>query len=505
MPDYWETHYGLDPCDPCDASSNADSDALTNLQEYQNGTDPTDEDTDDDDMDDGWEVDESFNPLDATDAVQDFDSDSYSNVCEYLHNTEPDDLNSVPTTNVTIDVPDDAGSIQSAIDASIDGDVIEVQEGTYYETIDVGGKIITLQGTDPNDWDNVAATIIDANDMGTAVTFAGTEDPNCLLKGFTITGGNYGSAIDSGLVGYWKLDSDPNDSTDNSRDGTINGNPVWDPNGYIDGALDFDGTDDYVEIEGFQGVTRKQARTCTAWIKTTTEGDIIFWGDTSGSIWLFWIDGSGRIGITTFTGYKKSNADFRDNQWHHVAVVWTEDFGPNTDDIKLYVDGEELTDTVVSSGAINTNRASNVRIGVLDPAPGGNHRWFNGRIDDVRIYDRALSTAEITKLYRSGGGINGNNTQAGISYCMITDNSAGHFGGGIKNCLGTIRNCVIAHNTAGAQGGGLDNCGDVTSCTIADNTAPLGGALADCAGAVTNCIIWDNGNNPSANSSNPNH
>lgn len=78
MPDYWETHYGLDPCDPSDTDSDDDSDILTNLQEYQNGTNPIDSDSDSDGMDDGWELDETFDPLNATDASQDFDNDDYS-------------------------------------------------------------------------------------------------------------------------------------------------------------------------------------------------------------------------------------------------------------------------------------------------------------------------------------------------------------------------------------------------------------------------------------------
>jgi len=425
-------------------------------------------------------------------------------VCEYLHDTEPDDPNSIPTTNITITVPDDVDSIQAAIDASIDGDVIEVQEGTYYETINFGGRSIILQSTDPNDWEVVAATIINANDMGTAVTFAGTEDPNCLLSGLTITGGNYGSALDSGLVGFWKLNGDPNDSSGNGRDGILHSNPQWDPNGYIDGALDFDGTDDYVEMIGFKGVTHKHARTCAAWIKTTTDGEIVSWGqDENGiNIWLFLVNGNGKLMMRNWPGKITGSIVVNTGDWVHVAAVLEDVATPTTDNIKFYVNGKLDEDAVVDTPVENINTGSNmnVKIGVLKEDYAN---WFNGLIDDVRIYDRALTDTEIRRLYGSGGGIAGNNTQAAVSKCVVKENIAAHDGGGIKSCLGSIRNCVIAHNTAGAQGGGLDNCGDVTNCTIADNTAPLVGALADCAGTVTNCIIWSNGNNPSANSSNP--
>jgi RHS repeat-associated protein len=515
MPDYWEVHYDLDPNNPSDAGNHDDNDDLTNLQEYQNGTNPIDSDSDSDGMDDSWELDEAFDPLDATDASQDFDNDEYSNVCEYLHGTEPDDPNSIPTTNITIVVPDDVDSIQSAIDASIDGDMIEVRQGTFYETIDFKGNSVTLQSTDPNDWDVVAATIIDANDMAAAVTFEGTEDPNCLLKGFTITGGNYGSTLDSGLVGFWKLDGDPNDSSGNGRDGTLHSNPQWDPNGYIGGALDFDGTDDYVEIIGFKGVTHKHARTCAAWIKTDTGGDIISWGEDENdiNIWLFYVSDN-KLRVVTWPGDIIGSIVVNTGDWVHVAAVLEDVATPTTNNIKLYINGQLDENAIVTETAdINTGSNMNVKIGVLmETYP----RYFNGLIDDVWIYDRALSATEIRRLYGSGGGIAGNGTQAGISKCVITentashdgggakdlagsitdcfiyDNSAGSYGGGLSNCSGIIKNSVIADNTASDFSGGLDYCGTIVNCTVVGNTAASGGGLVDC-DSITNCIIWDNG------------
>ncbi len=84
-----------------------------------------------------------------------------------------------------------AGAISDS-DTS-DGDTIEVQPGTYEEMIDFGGKAITLTSSDADDWDVVAATVIDANSLGDAVTFDTSEDANSVLTGFTITGAD-GSA-----------------------------------------------------------------------------------------------------------------------------------------------------------------------------------------------------------------------------------------------------------------------------------------------------------------------
>jgi hypothetical protein len=65
MTDRWELQHGLNPLDPTDANGDLDSDSLTNLQEYEIGTDPGLSDSDLDGIPDGWEVSMGFNPLDS--------------------------------------------------------------------------------------------------------------------------------------------------------------------------------------------------------------------------------------------------------------------------------------------------------------------------------------------------------------------------------------------------------------------------------------------------------
>ncbi len=89
-------------------------------------------------------------------------------------------------------VPGEYSTIQGAIEDCNDGDMVIVSPGTYYENINFLGKDITVTGTEPENWDIVAATIIDGNNSGSVVTFANGETNEAILKGFTITGG-YGS------------------------------------------------------------------------------------------------------------------------------------------------------------------------------------------------------------------------------------------------------------------------------------------------------------------------
>ncbi|MHC4572693.1 MAG: S8 family serine peptidase [Planctomycetota bacterium] len=83
-------------------------------------------------------------------------------------------------------------SIQEAIDDANDSanETIEVGPGTYYETIDFDGNAVRVRSVDPNDWELVAATIIDADGSGTIVLFESGEDCNSILAGLTVTDGD---------------------------------------------------------------------------------------------------------------------------------------------------------------------------------------------------------------------------------------------------------------------------------------------------------------------------
>ncbi|MFZ0033784.1 MAG: LamG domain-containing protein, partial [Sedimentisphaerales bacterium] len=81
------------------------------------------------------------------------------------------------------------------------------------------------------------------------------------------------------------------------------------------------------------------------------------------------------------------------NVWHHVAGTY------DGNEVKLYIDGV-LKATTAHSGTIGTN-TYNVNIGTNSQYP---ERLYNGLIDDVRIYDKALSQAEIASIMAGGLG-----------------------------------------------------------------------------------------------------
>jgi len=228
----------------------------------------------------------------------------------------------------------------------------------------------------------------------------------CLVLGTIAQGKDKPITLDTdpNLAGWWKLDEVSGktaaDSSKHNRKGTLNEGMSFEKDsasGRVGKALKFDGGDGYVEITKYKGVTGTRPRSVAAWIKTTeSNGEILSWGlDDYGKMFTFgFIRGRERIGVTPNGGYLYINDETDDDQWHHVAVVVEEAELPNLhDDVKLYKDGEpaEIHDIgLLDLWPIDTGSDLDVRIG----------RGFKGLIDDVRIYDRALSEDEINALFK---------------------------------------------------------------------------------------------------------
>jgi hypothetical protein len=323
-------------------------------------------------------------------------------------------------------------SIQQAINDASDGDEIVISPGIYQylENIDFKGKNITVRSTDPNDSAVVTATVINGGHRGPVVTVSGTQETDCLLAGLTILGGTVGVSchggyltirnctiesngpsavefwegyepriIDCAIVGYvhdrrllahWTLDETEGTTAHDSagiHDGTLNGDPQWEPvNGNVDGALQFDGTDDYVSTTSVLDPA-VVLFSVFAWIKGGAPGQVVI-SQTGGENWLLADPSEGKLmtmllapGGGRFAPQPLiSEIIITDGNWHRVGFVW------DSSDRILYIDDVEVArDTQI--GLVSSEGGLYLGAG-KDLEPGS---FFSGLIDDVRIYNRAVT------------------------------------------------------------------------------------------------------------------
>ncbi len=196
-------------------------------------------------------------------------------------------------------------------------------------------------------------------------------------------------------VAWWKLDETSGiiaaDFIGDANGILMNG-PIW-TDGIIDGGLSFDGIDDYLEIPGYKGIPGGASRTCMAWIKTIQPTDeIISWGeDYTGGRWVIRVNEGGQLRAEVQGGNIIGTTVINDGSWHHIAVVLEDDGSPDVNEAKLYVDGNLETISSSADEPIHTGSYQNVQIGMYYTG----ERYFEGLIDDVRIYDQVLSESEI--------------------------------------------------------------------------------------------------------------
>jgi parallel beta-helix repeat protein len=212
-------------------------------------------------------------------------------------------------------------------------------------------------------------------------------------------------------IAHWKLDEGAGTTAYDSageNDGTLVNGPQW-TTGQIDGALSFDGGNDYVEVADSTSLDIVDEITIAAWVyKMTSSGAIAM--KKEGNCLQYGFDlyqdrlsfhyrtqcGSGIPYQHTY----KSDSGISSNTWHHVAVRY--ESGDSTS-AALYLDGVEIPGSWTPLGDGTGQMASMpsyLTIGrtVTDGGTPQNH--FKGMIDDVRIYDSALSAEEIQQFYQ---------------------------------------------------------------------------------------------------------
>lgn len=232
-------------------------------------------------------------------------------------------------------------------------------------------------------------------------------------------------SLNSGLVGYWSFDGDDMkgigiggtalDKSGNGNDGILSGTAPG-PTATIGKrgqGMIFDGTDDYVNCgsgASLDDLHTTGGLTISAWIKPETAGEgelgrILDKDSNFSGYWHLDVYGNNSKALqflkdgSTDLLARSSNGVISFNKWQYVAVSW--DGSTTAANAHIYVNGVETGYAVQTDGVgFLSDSSLATRIAANGAATAG--FAFDGSLDEVRIYNRALSADEIGRLYRMG-------------------------------------------------------------------------------------------------------
>ncbi|HWY29583.1 MAG TPA: LamG-like jellyroll fold domain-containing protein [Candidatus Acidoferrum sp.] len=222
----------------------------------------------------------------------------------------------------------------------------------------------------------------------------GISDQQLIANTFTV-------ATDE--IGYWPLDATSGtvavDATGNGYNGTVYG-ATWNPNGKVNGCLSFNGVNNYVQIPN----PVSNDFSIVFWVKTTqATGGTGQWYNGTGLVDGDYPGGANDFG-TALVGNKLafgvgnpdatilSTSPINDGNWHQCVATRVQSTGV----ISLYVDGNlQATGT---GNANSLNASASLAFGQIESGGG----YFNGSLDEIEIFNRALGNNEVNALYNNG-------------------------------------------------------------------------------------------------------
>ena len=220
------------------------------------------------------------------------------------------------------------------------------------------------------------------------------------------------AGINDGMVAYYPFNGNAKDASGNGNHGMVYGAALTSGrNGDIDGAYSFDGANDYIEVADSNDLDLTTALTISAWVKVNSYSGLA-WGANRPNIVskgyniyepyrLELINEAiNNQGIALFI----SNADYYrewpaimgtipvPGVWTHIAVTYA--LGVT----KFYINGSLIGTSIAPSITTLKTTTSSLYIGARSPFSNAPN-VLNGALDDVCIYNRALSVAEVQQLY----------------------------------------------------------------------------------------------------------
>lgn len=206
----------------------------------------------------------------------------------------------------------------------------------------------------------------------------------------------------NGLVGYWPFNGNANDESGNGHNGTVTGAVLTsDRYGKNNAAYYFDGTSDYIYITNSSLVSGSYV-SISMWVFTDGTGagfPIISGNQNDYNIFikndstLVWIVTNSPSDSSPTSSHTTKYGFLPPNQWNHIVLNYD---GSN---LKMYINNK-LSQSIPATGQIYTPQSDYLAFGIyyLNGSPNGTTS-YKGKLDDVRIYNHALSSSEISALY----------------------------------------------------------------------------------------------------------
>jgi hypothetical protein len=218
----------------------------------------------------------------------------------------------------------------------------------------------------------------------------------------TITSAQVPSYVPSnGLVGWWPFNGNANDESGNGFNGVPSGaNLTSDRFGNLNQAYSFDGIDDYIEISNYSDTLT--GLSISIWFNQTISGHFIDFGNeilggSNSFTNRFDINDYGNIGQVTFSfDYSYGTTapqNYVSNGWNHLVATWD---GTN---MKVIVNNNLLSSNTSSVNEIRIFQSDIKKFGSRYQQLPPNQVNYGGKLDDIGIWDRALTQQEITDLY----------------------------------------------------------------------------------------------------------
>ena len=204
--------------------------------------------------------------------------------------------------------------------------------------------------------------------------------------------------ITSNLVAHYEFNEGSGstlvDSSATGNDGTLLGSPSWTAGQIGSGALDFSGDFDRVEIADNAATDFGSGDFSVGfWFNSNSPSASVsrLVGDLNGGYGFVFYESSGTLNFLANSSGGSATTSVGglfDGNWHHVVGT------RSGSDFNLYVDGS-LASNVNAGAVTSVSNAETLRIG----ASSSSHGDYDGLIDEVRLYDRALSSDDVTQLF----------------------------------------------------------------------------------------------------------